>query len=61
MPMKLLALLSKCCLAIPITFKVDFRGRHVAPGGPVHEALRYPEDTHKMHQTHYTILWTYTP
>ncbi|CAE7707883.1 Cemip [Symbiodinium pilosum] len=32
--MKLLALLSKCCLAIPVTFKVDFRGRHVAPGGP---------------------------
>ncbi|CAE7387684.1 CEMIP [Symbiodinium natans] len=30
----LAAALSSCCVAIPVTFKADFRGRQVAPGGP---------------------------
>ncbi|CAE7244142.1 Cemip [Symbiodinium necroappetens] len=30
----LAAVLGSCCLAIPVTFKADFRGRQAAPGGP---------------------------
>ncbi|CAE7870251.1 Cemip [Symbiodinium microadriaticum] len=30
----LAATLASCCLAIPVTFKADFRGRQAAPGGP---------------------------